>query len=114
MSNNETRLAATFLIWAGCVAIAIFGRSPNISEGNAVAFMFVLALAGSISTIAVWASTSGHASNDAKEMAEKAKRRGKVERMLDQLSDQDIAELRTRLMEQEADAVPLEDLMKKR
>jgi hypothetical protein len=109
MSNNETRLAATFLIWAGCAAIAIWGRSPNLSDITAVLFTFVIMAAGAGSTMSIWRNASD--ASDAKDMVEKAKRRGKVERVLDQLSDQDIAELRSRLMEE--DAVPLEELMKK-
>jgi hypothetical protein len=74
--------------------------------------MVILGVAAASATTAIWRDKSGTVASV--EAAEKAKRHSRVERLMEQLDDRDIAELRARLAANEdGDAVPLEDLLRR-
>lgn len=111
--NNISRVFATGFIWA---ALTILGVGIMVShatnDGGALVFMVsVLIIGATIATSAVWKSDATHAT--ALEHAEKTKRRSRVERMMDNLSESDMDELRYRLMntEHNEDPVTLETLL---
>lgn len=87
--------------------------------GANIAIMVILALAlilaATVSTFAIW--RKAHMETDAAPQARrgsqaKVKRGGRVELVMDSLSEDELMELRARLIEAEnAEAVPLEDLL---
>jgi hypothetical protein len=112
MSQNETRLYATIAIWS---ALAVMGVAAMVTRiqldgGALVALFFVLIIGAAGGTAAVW--NSGNAKQEAVDEAEKAKRRSKVERLVEKLDEQELDELRARLMaENDGEALSLDELM---
>ena len=110
--NNIARVFATGIIWG---ALTILGVAMTFSQaevsGGLLAFMTTIFIIGAtIATSAVWRSNSDRA--DVREQSEKAKRRSRVERLMSDLDERDIDELRFRLMGDNNDErVPLEELI---
>jgi hypothetical protein len=92
--------------------IAVSAIINQVSGGTLALLTAILAVTAASATTAVWRDRHGSAT--AVEAAEKAKRHSRVERLMEQLDDRDIAELRARLAANEdGDAVPLEDLLRR-
>ncbi len=111
--NAIAKLVATFMIWACFTIIMTAGSSPvsQAMGGTAVIMTVVLAIAASASTAAIWQSGEKTESHS----AEKAKRtHTRVARFVDRLSDDEIAELRSRLMADDGEVVPLDELLRTR
>ncbi len=112
--NNGARVFATGMIWA---ALTILGVAAMVSRvaasGGIVVFIMTALIAGAtIGTYSVWRGANANVS--AREEAEKAKRRSRIERLMDDLDERDIDELRFRLMNHDdEESVPLEELMQK-
>ncbi len=111
--NNISRVFATGFIWA---AMTIVGVSIMVtratSDGGALAFMMtVLIIGATFGTSAVW--KSGDSDRAVREQSEKSKRRSRVERLMNDLSESDLDELRYRLMSghDDDDPVTLEELI---
>lgn len=116
MGNNETRLAATCGIWLAFTAVTVAALVTRVFDGSGtlflVGFIFLL-IAVSSATQAVW--KYGGDLRSGEKMTEKAKRHSRVTRMLDKLDEDDLAELRARLMsESDGEAVSLEELLAER
>src|SRR4051812_30249193 len=98
--NNIARVFATGIIWG---ALTILGIAMMVSHvdisGGMLAFMLTALIVGAtIGTAAIW--NSGSKNEDALEQSGKNKRHSRVERLMSDLNEQDIDELRYRLMSQ--------------
>lgn len=113
MSENETRLYATIAIW---LAVAVLGVAAMVTgvfiDTAALVVLSITLVAGAATaTNIVW--NAGKSNNDDGKEAEKAKRRSKVQRLVDGLDDRELDELRTRLMSSDdSEATSLEELLK--
>jgi len=110
--QSLTKLAAIFIIWTAFTIIMTVGNSPLAQATGATAVVMTIALAGAAggSTIAIWQSKEAHQSPE--QSSEKAKRtRTRVGRFVDSLGEDEIAELRARLVADDGETVPLERLM---
>src|SRR4051812_45996617 len=110
--NNVARVLGTGIIWGALtiLGVAMMVTRVEISSGMVAFMMTILIIGATIATSAVW--RSGSTETDVREQSEKAKRRSRVERLMSDLDERDIDELRYRLMgDQDEDAVPLEDLI---
>lgn len=112
--NNVSRVFATGFIWAALtiLGVAMMVSHLNLSDGILAFMMTMLIIGATIGTGAIW-----RGGQDTREevqiQSEKAKRRSRVERMIGDLNDRGIEELRSRLMLQEdEDSIPLEELMR--
>jgi cell division protein FtsW (lipid II flippase) len=91
MGNNETRLGATFFIWLALtiIMLAMLGAEQfNFIIGG------ILAGAAMFATAAVWQKGA----DGGADKAVKNKRVSRVERFVDNLSDNELDELRARLI----------------
>jgi hypothetical protein len=110
--NNVARVFATGIVWGALtiLGVAMMMTRVEVSSGLAAFMMTILIVGATIATSSIW--RSGNTETDVREQSEKAKRRSRVERLMSDLDERDIDELRYRLMgDQDEDAVPLEDLM---
>jgi hypothetical protein len=109
------KLAAIGIIWFAFTIIMTSGSSPvaGADGESAVWLTLALALAAGGSTLAI--AVGSDRSQPEEQRVEKAKRtRSHVGRMMDSLSDDEVAELRARLMAEDDEVVPLEQLMAER
>ncbi len=109
--NNISRVFATGFIWAALtiLGVAMMVTHVTISSGTLAFMMAVLVIGATIGTGAIW---RGGSHDDVQQQSEKAKRHSRVERLMNDLDDRDIEELRYRLMSQnDNESVPLEELM---
>ncbi|MBI1277873.1 MAG: hypothetical protein GC179_07075 [Anaerolineaceae bacterium] len=112
--NNVSRVFATGFIWAALtiLGVAMMVSKTDISSGNLTFMMIALIIGSTIGTAAIW--TSNKPESDSREASEKAKRHSRVERLMNDLNEHDIEELRYRLMSQDdEDRIPLEELINK-
>lgn len=112
--NNLARVISTAFIWVAMAIIMIATvDSPTINEAWVIPVMGLLVIAGGVvGTGVVWSQGWGHAPREA---AEKAKRRSRVERVLDRMDETELEELRTRLMgEPDGEMVSLEEVLRRR
>lgn len=110
--QSFAKLTAIFIIWTAFTVIMTAGNSPLAeATGDAAVIMtVVLAIAAAGSTAAVWQSKEPHQSSE--QSSEKAKRTPtRVGKFMDSLGDDEIAELRARLVADDGETVPLERLM---
>lgn len=106
--NSIARMLTTVIIWGLVASVIITGMIQEYDAGALAVLTLILGIGAAIVTEKIWA-VSGESPVIA---AEKAKRRSKVDRMLERLDDQELAELRARLMsEQDGEAISLEDLL---
>ncbi len=112
--NNIARVFATGIIWGALtiLGVAMTVSHVELSSGVVALMMTILIIGSTIATTSVWKSESAHPNT--REEAEKAKRRSRVERLMSDLDERDIDELRYRLMgDDNDDRVPLEELLQK-
>jgi len=112
--NNIARVFATGIIWGALTILGIAATVSHVelSSGALTIIMAMLIIGATIGTGSVWRGAS--ATSNPQEEAEKAKRRSRVERLMSDLDERDIDELRYRLMgERDDEPVPLEDLLHK-
>jgi len=106
-----SRLIATLLIWVSFTVVMTSSSSPlnsnGLSGGAAVIAIAFLAAAAGGSTLAVWVARPQETTQPPLEKA----KRTRVGRFMDSLSDDEIAELRARLMADDAEPVALDDLL---
>lgn len=111
MNNNEVRLFSTLIVWAAITIIAVSLMIFNVQiEGFMAVFMpILLVLAGLSSMRYIWRESSHQQVNDT---AGKAKRKSRVEHLVATLDEDELAELRTRLVaDHDGEVVPLDDLL---
>jgi hypothetical protein len=113
--KGSLKLIAITIIWIAFTVVLTSSTSPvsNV-EGDVVIWItMVLAAAAGGSTIAV--TQARDTSEQPERSAEKSKRtRTRVGQFMDSLSDDEIAELRARLMDDDGEVMPLETLMTQR
>lgn len=112
--NHVSRVFATGFIWAALtiLGVAMMVSHINLSDGILAFMMTVLIIGATIGTGAIWRGGQD-TREEVQARSEKAKRRSRVERLMNDLDDRDIEELRSRLMLQEdEEGIPLEELMR--
>jgi hypothetical protein len=110
--NNVARVFATGIIWGALtiLGVAMMVTRVEVSGGMLAFVMTILIIGATIGTSAIW--RSGTADADVREQSEKSKRSSRVERLMSDLDERDIDELRFRLMGDNNDEkVSLEELM---
>ena len=110
--NNISRVFATGFIWAALtiLGVAMMVTHVEMSSGNLTFMMIALIIGATIGTAAIWSSNK--TDEDSQKSNEKAKRHSRVERLMNDLDDHDIEELRSRLISpNDEESVPLEELM---
>lgn len=107
MNNTEARVLATGLIW---IALTILGVALMVTDtaGGSMSFMLATLIGGgTIGTAAIWRRSETSA--DPLDAAEKAKRRTRVDRLMERLDEHDLDELRYRLMNEQIDVPSPQD-----
>mgnify|MGYP001175484672 CR=1 FL=1 len=113
MVSNWSRVISTIFVWLMGVTIIHTTRQP-FGGGFETVMIVAMVIAGLIlSTRWIWLSGTHVATTE--KLAEKGKRGAsdRVSRLVESLSDEELAQLRARLSEQER-MVPLEDLLHQR
>ncbi|MBL8153845.1 MAG: hypothetical protein JNM70_06640 [Anaerolineae bacterium] len=111
MPEAPMRLAATMFIWVAfaIVAVLTIANAMFIDSVPLVFIMMVLGFSAASGTRAVW--RAGSTAAPVVE-TEKAKRRSRLERLLDEMDSDELEQLRTRLMaENDGEQVSIEDLI---
>lgn len=107
--NNIARVLATGIIWAALTVfgVAIMVTQTTLANGPLMFIVAALVIGAASGTTAVWNGA------DARKEAEKTKRRSRVERLMSDLDERDMDELRSRLMDDpnNNETVSLEELM---
>jgi hypothetical protein len=98
--RDTFRLGATAVIWA---ALTIILTSSTSNVGGSATFLLIIA--GMFSTIAIWAGGNGAGAKVTSDAAEKAKRssRERLARLVQQMDDEEVAQL-SDLLSQNDDA----------
>jgi hypothetical protein len=114
--SEISKLIATFLIWMSFTIIMTSSSSPlnssALSGGAAVLAIAFLASAAGGSTLAIW--IAGARANREESDAKAKRTRSRVGRFMESLSDDEVAELRTRLMVDDGEVTSLETLLSAR
>lgn len=94
---KDLRLEATAIIWAAVVAILIFAAAP----GDIIPLAFILGIAATISTVAVWETSAKAASAmaglDGGGVAGKHKRDDRTRRLVELMDEEEIDDLQAYL-----------------
>lgn len=108
METNLARLITTGIIWTVLLLMAV----TAMVTGTDINFWVILIGlgAGMVTTMFIWDSSNSKPATS----AEKSKRSGRVDRMLDKLSEAELDELRARLVESDGEMLSLNDLMAER
>lgn len=109
MDSNFVRMVSTAVIWTAVTVMAVAAL-----VNNAVVDFWTLALfvgAGVAATVVVWLAGQQPPPRVSVEQAAKAKRRGRVERLLEDLDDAELDELRQRLGAGDGELLGLGDLL---
>jgi hypothetical protein len=116
MGSNETRFVTTAIIWTAATAMTIVLSVVNGGENFSIPAVVIFMIAAAVSTLGIWQSPFvGSDSGSAKAESEKAKRSSKLERLVSGLSDDEVNELRNRLMtDNDGELVSLEEVMRQR
>jgi hypothetical protein len=112
MNNTEARVGATFFIWLAFTVVSVAAIVKSDVIGGLLFLMMIL-LAGAVVTATQFVWKGAEANN--RDEAEKFKRRDKLDKVIAKLSEQDIEELRARLLaDSDGEAVSLDDLLHRR
>ena len=112
--NNIARVFATGIVWGALtiISVAMTVSHIELSSGALLFIIVPLIIGATIATGAVWKGPDS--TTNEQEASEKAKRRSRVERLMGDLDERDIDELRYRLMgDNDDERVPLEELIHK-
>lgn len=120
MQSDPGKVVATVFMWIMIGAIGITGM-VNVGPGGmegwvTLPLVAILMFGGAVGMMALWRRMPWEGSEPviiAREQAEKSKRRGRVDRLIDGLSDQEREELLTRLTESD-DEVSLDEVFRRR
>lgn len=107
MTNIQARVLATGLIWT---ALTVLGVAAMVTGASSQSFvLFVLIGGATLATGTIWRWAEPNSSTE--DEAEKSKRRTRIDRMMDNLDDGELEELRYRLRGDEANKrVSLDEL----
>ncbi len=109
MTNMQARVLATGLIWTALTVLGVAAMVTGASSGSMTAILFVLIVGATLSTGTIWRWAEPNSSTE--DEAEKSKRRTRIDRMMDNLDDGELEELRYRLRGDEANKrVSLDEL----
>jgi uncharacterized membrane protein len=110
--TDLARMIATAVIW-GALTVMFVAMAVTQNEINFL-IVGILAGVGWFATDAVWDGARVKSSDRAKqEQAEKAKRRTRLDAMVDDLSQDELRELRSRLMDDsDGEMVSMDDLLR--
>lgn len=111
MPDAPMRVAATLFIWIAfaLVMVIAIANAMFIDGGPLVALAIITAVAALGGTRYVWGSVQ---TAEPSRPAEKAKRRSRLERLLDEMDTDELEQLRARLMaENDGEQVSIEDLI---
>lgn len=109
MDANETHLGTTGIIWVAytVIMVAAMAASNNMSGGMLVMLVIIFTVAALSATSMIW-------KNRDMQSIEKVKRRSRVDRVMDEMNDQELSELRARIgYDTYEDPVALDELLKK-
>jgi len=113
MTDNELRISTLGVIWGAytVIMVAALAAAQTIGSGMILVLAVLLAMVAMGATRVTWRySTSGALAE-----SEKAKRFSRVEQFMQNLSDQELDELRARLTENvDGEMVSLEDVLAER
>lgn len=108
MDRNLARLITTAIIWT---ALAVMGITAMVTNTDLDFWVVLIGLAaGTVSTMFIW---DDHATGVAGS-AEKSKRSGRVDRVLEKLNNAELEELRARLTESDGEMLTLDQLLAER
>jgi hypothetical protein len=121
MQSDTGKVVATVFMWIMIGAIGITAminvRPGGIEGWTTLPLVAVLMFGGAAGMMALWRRMPWESSSEAvavaREQSEKNKRRGRVERLMDGLSDQEREELLTRLTEADGE-VSLDEVLRRR
>ncbi len=114
MGNNWARMIATGFIWGAFTLVAVAALMRDVSiDGGPLVLIAAFMIGGTVAaTNFIW---NGSGSERAAIEAEKSKRSGRVDRVLEKMSGAELAELRARLMaDYDGEAVSLDELLAER
>jgi hypothetical protein len=116
------RMVVTIVLWI--IIAVLLANATVMSSGAEVPLALIMMIGGALTTRFVWNGTLGLSAEDRRAAyreetvteSEKAKRTNRVSRLLDTLSDDELDELRARLMAQEDGEIntTLEELLAER
>lgn len=112
MNDNIARLGATAIIWTAATLITVTMAITNSDLG--VFPLGIIMGAAMVATIPIWESGRHKSESNAEREAEKNKRRSRVERMLSNMDERELEELRTRLVDNDGEMVGLEEVLRHR
>ncbi len=111
MSNTEARVGATFFIWVAFTIVSV-AAIVNSAVIGGLLFLIMILLTGGVvtATQSIWKGVE----TDKQSETEKSKRQGNLDRVMARLSEQDIEELRARLIaDSDGEAVSLDELLQR-
>jgi hypothetical protein len=85
--SEQLRFQATAIIWAALAAIIIF------TPGDKVALAFILGIGATVSTGVIWDSMKESSKLHLNQQAGKSKRNNRVSRMVEDLDDDEMADM---------------------
>jgi hypothetical protein len=116
------RTVVTIVLWI--IIGVVLANATVMSSGSIVPLTLIMMIGGALTTRVVWNGTLGLSAEDRRDAyreetvinSEKAKRTNRVSRMLDSLSDDELDELRARLMAEQDGEIntTLEELLAER
>ncbi|MBL8162864.1 MAG: hypothetical protein JNJ61_12825 [Anaerolineae bacterium] len=114
MTDTQARALTPAIIWIIFAAIAITAliAGQRVEEGVVIATMISSVIACLAGTNMVWRGTYGTDNTVAD--AEKTKRRSRVERLLDNMDERELDELRARLSDSDGEMISLDDVLAER
>jgi hypothetical protein len=114
MADRWMRFGVTLMMWIGVGGLGLGMIMWNSDTPSTVmaTFMGTFAL---IATVAMWRTPHAEQGVSVRAESEKAKRRSRIERLMDDLPPEELDELRYRLMQPEDDAAParLDELLRR-
>lgn len=113
MSTNDARAFSTMIIWAAFTAVmlGVLATADNTSTGFMMIFGIMLGVMAMSATRMVWKYSR---ESDSPENSEKAKRRNRLDKFVDNLSPNEIEDLRERLSsESDGEVVSLDDVLRR-
>jgi hypothetical protein len=115
VQSDSGRVTVSIAMW---IVIGVIGTTAvfnvNMETWAMLPIIAILMFGGAAGMMALWRRMPWESEGEiSREQAEKGKRRGKVERLMDGLSDQEREELLTRLTEADGE-VSLDDVLRRR
>lgn len=109
MNDTEARVGGTFFIWVAFTVVSVASIVNSEVIGGFLFLIMILLVGAAVSaTQAVWKGAGA----DKRGESEKSKRQDRLDKVIAKLSDEDIDELRARLLaDGDGEAVSLDELL---